>query len=290
MVCYLTPIYSGSRKLGTDDLKTLYTPSVNSLGMRDLAEGCNLVSKEDDGIFVGEKPKTSTWNQNKMEQRVIEERAFNWIDGDGHLKGTDSFSGALTNLWYTRVGGLLTTAYFEADGFGTFMPFRNAKLCGLIHFTVNSELINFFVAVPDPTNMIGSRCNFVHDLQNPRDLTDDTLPILRDLIGVRNSLAPRLELIMELLSIDFQHHYLFSLEHVIAAELKECFRGYEALMEENIVEFLSDQISGLRITLTSLQVSTCSREKRGLSFVSNTKHGLTIQQLANCQWLRRMSL
>ena len=86
LASYLSPLYINNRTLRADDAGNLYSPSSSASDLASHLESTRPQFKEDDGLYVGQRPTVTKANQLSMENRATAEKALHWIDSDWQLK------------------------------------------------------------------------------------------------------------------------------------------------------------------------------------------------------------
>ncbi|XP_055354608.1 coiled-coil and C2 domain-containing protein 2A-like [Paramacrobiotus metropolitanus] len=130
-------------------------------------------------------------------------------------------------------------------------------------------------ALPDPANLKGTRCHVEHAVESQKNVIVEGSPLNNNALTLRTNSAQRLELILEIVLVEFYHHFLFSVEHMLARRLQDQYKGYQALLEENPSCYIKDKINGLKINLISLQ----KQAENGLSDDLKVRIKMCLQSL-----------
>ncbi|OQV12974.1 Coiled-coil and C2 domain-containing protein 2A [Hypsibius exemplaris] len=194
LTSYLSPLYIPNANIKSSHAQNCYLPKTSAPDIASQFDHARPISREEDGLYVGQRPAVARVNQNCMENRMITEKALHWIDQEWRLK-----------------------------------------------------------ALPDPVCLLGSRCQVEHERDVPSALTAMSTALLDNLDVLGRKAPKRLEMLLEFRKIEFQHHYLFSLEHVYVMKMRSLFDGHMALLEENLTGQLAQRIGGLKIHLESLK-------------------------------------
>ncbi|XP_042898083.1 coiled-coil and C2 domain-containing protein 2A [Parasteatoda tepidariorum] len=159
-----------------------------------LPEGAEARSLADEGFFLTKRPKVPTRNVNKLENRLVTQKEFQWFGEDGCMK-------MLSNPVYQN-------------------PIR-----------------------PMPTDSIDS----FPDLEYVKA----SLSIDKQTLTSQENRTSQLDL--DISSISFLHHPLFSTEHVLEARLVQMYEKHLSNVKKDVVNVLKQKLKALRTAVTNLK-------------------------------------
>ena len=168
-----------------------------------------------------------------MENRATAEKALHWIDSDWQLKALAD----PVNLLGSRC---------QVGSFMTYIVIN-----WLIDW-LTGWLIDWLIGW-----LIDWLIGFIqvdHERDVPGGLTTFSHPLLENLDVASRNVPKRLEILLEFRRIEFQHHYLFDRERVLAEQLRDLCEAHRALLELNTTAHLTERISGLKMHLNNLRV------------------------------------
>ncbi|XP_048762965.2 coiled-coil and C2 domain-containing protein 2A-like isoform X2 [Ostrea edulis] len=195
------PEFDDSPEMAKKEAEKLFYPSVTSVNAEDKAKILQDLQPrflEDEGFYVGTRPKISGWNVNKMENRLIKElHREKWFGEDGRM-----------------------------------------------------------IVLPNPLRPTPSRPPIPEE-QEPELETQYRKAILHEYDNryIDGSLdnAGFYQLDVDINSLTFSHHHLFSREHVLATRLSQLYEEYLDRQKKNMAEYLTEKLKALKLSAVHLK-------------------------------------
>ena len=208
--------------------RQIYVPSNNHVDIaKKLEEGQVPRFPEEEGMYIGERPKVKKANQNKLENRILREQS----EGANGKR----------NCWFGEDGRL--------------------------------------VALPNPIQRMSTRPMSSESSQEPltvycyptMSMTDKTvsggIPVDVSAGPMRWSggSAPHCQLDIDLGSVVFNHHHLFSLEHHLVTKIIDIYNNYQTVRSIQSSKGLDQRLNVLYKSLEELKLKMdkWSDEERG---------------------------
>nr|XP_022316561.1 coiled-coil and C2 domain-containing protein 2A-like isoform X3 [Crassostrea virginica] len=193
--------YDDSPETAKKEAEKLFYPSVTSVNSEEKAKILHDKEPrflEDEGFYVGTRPKISGWNVNKMENRLIKE--------------------------------LHREKWFGEDG-------RMIVLPNPLRPTPSRPPIP---EEQEPGLEVQFRKAIMHEYDN------------RYIDGSLDN-AGYYQLDVDINSLTFSHHHLFSREHVLATRLSQLYEEYLDRQKKNMAEYLSEKLKALKLSAVHLK-------------------------------------
>lgn len=193
--------YDDTPETAKKEAEKLYYPSVTSVNAEEKAKILHDKQPrflEDEGFYVGTRPKISGWNVNKMENRLIKElHREKWFGEDGRM-----------------------------------------------------------IVLPNPLRPTPSRPPIPEE-QEPGLEVQYRKAIMHEFDSryIDGSLdnAGYYQLDVDINSLSFSHHHLFSREHVLATRLSQLYEEYMDRQKKNMAEYLSEKLKALKLSAVHLK-------------------------------------
>ncbi|XP_064626685.1 coiled-coil and C2 domain-containing protein 2A-like isoform X3 [Lineus longissimus] len=203
--------YKPYREKLKEETEKYYVPSmINVETSKKIDEHLQPRYLEEEGLYVGIRPKVSHRNENKLEDRLVHEP-----DGMG-------------KKWFGEDGKVKT--------------------------------------LPDPLKAIPSRPPMPEVLEPLLETVmykAVTTEYDHRFINGATSLSSNYQVDLDINTLTFTHHHLFSREHVLAARLTQLYENFVFRGKKNIVEFLTEKLRALKVATQHLKESIISQRAQG---------------------------
>lgn len=168
---------------------------------------------EDEGFYVGTRPHVSVRNLNRMENRLLKEAGRDIVMKDEET-GVGQDPNAQTS----------TMKWFGEDG--------------------------RLMALPDPVKEISCRPPFRDEEELPI-----ITPFLRPEVFEKSALlvGGKYQLDVDVNTVNFSHHHLFSVEHVCSSQLTQLYQVYVSRLRKKASDFLTGKIKALKTAIKHIE-------------------------------------